>query len=86
MSSLSDKAVIRLHEQVKELEAQLAHKEELRQEALRCLKYTATRAKKLEGMQRLRKQHAAVLLDELETRLNIANMEIERLQAALDKK
>ena len=33
---------------IDKLEAQLAHKEELRQEALRCLKYTTTRAKKLD--------------------------------------
>ena len=57
---------------IAELESQLAHKEELRQEALGCLKNATSRADKLEALNR-----------NLQESLDGANLDIEALQAQL---
>jgi len=61
-----------LNDRIAELEAQLAHKEELRQEALGCLKNATSRADKLEALNR-----------NLQESLDGANLDIEALQAQL---
>jgi len=61
-----------LNDRIAELESQLAHKEELRQEALGCLKNATSRADKLEALNR-----------NLQESLDGANLDIEALQAQL---